>query len=247
MRATKFNPEEVEAIRAPLLCCRAAQPPTLSSTFRTDVWACASWQGYRKCNHCCAAAGTFYFGAYLRWIKFHPLAGNFANMPQQNTWDDHDIFDGYGSYPDHLQTCDAFGQIFEECKRMYAVFQQHSDERRKVADNFFPTAGFSWITQLGPSFAVAALDTRIKRSRAQIVPDDMIVELTARVRALPASVEHLVLISAVPVAYPEVTHMEKFMTSLENKNNLLVKTGACRLLLPSLPLVCTVPPRINIC
>lgn len=44
-------------------------------------------------------------------------------------------------------------------------------------------------------------------------------------KALPSSVAHLVVVSAVPVAYPEVSHMEKFMSSLENKNNLLVKTG----------------------
>jgi hypothetical protein len=47
-----------------------------------------------------------------------------------------------------------------------------------------------------------------------------------QVRTLPATVEHLILVSAVPVAYPEVTHMEKFMTSLEDKNSWLVKTGA---------------------
>jgi hypothetical protein len=47
-----------------------------------------------------------------------------------------------------------------------------------------------------------------------------------QVRALPKSVEHLILVSAVPVAYPEVSHLEKFMSSIEDKNNWLVKTGA---------------------
>lgn len=47
-----------------------------------------------------------------------------------------------------------------------------------------------------------------------------------QIDALPPSVEHLVLVSAVPVAYPEVTAMEQFMKGLQDKSSLLVKTGA---------------------
>jgi hypothetical protein len=46
-----------------------------------------------------------------------------------------------------------------------------------------------------------------------------------QVNALPQSVEHLLLVSAVPVVYPEVTAMEDFMKGIQNKNSIAVKTG----------------------
>jgi hypothetical protein len=104
---------------------------------------------------------------------------------QMNTWDDHDIFDGYGSYPEHLQSCTGFKQVFQAAKCMYSIFQLHTTDAFKASDGFFWTAadnGLSWMTQLGPNFAVAALDTRCGRSRKQIVPAGLIEELTARVR-----------------------------------------------------------------
>ena len=53
-----------------------------------------------------------------------------------------------------------------------------------------------------------------------------------QVKALPPSVKHVMLVSAVPIAYPEVSLADGFMTSIENKNNWLVKTGV---LLGSVP------------
>lgn len=44
-------------------------------------------------------------------------------------------------------------------------------------------------------------------------------------RQLPQTVKHMMVISAVPVAYPEVTPLENFFTSIENKNNWMVKSG----------------------
>jgi hypothetical protein len=36
------------------------------------------------------------------------LARSFAFVMQFHTWDDHDIFDGWGSYPAVLQNCAVF-------------------------------------------------------------------------------------------------------------------------------------------
>ena len=50
----------------------------------------------------------FYFGRYLR--HFHSsrntsYAAAISVIPCANTWDDHDIFDGFGSYDDEIQVC----------------------------------------------------------------------------------------------------------------------------------------------
>lgn len=38
-------------------------------------------------------------------------------------WDDHDIFDGWGSYPLNLQYSDVFQIIFERAELFYYIFQ----------------------------------------------------------------------------------------------------------------------------
>lgn len=43
------------------------------------------------------------------------------------TWDDHDIYDGYGSYPDDLQNCAVFQHAFKLSRRFYLAFQQQTN------------------------------------------------------------------------------------------------------------------------
>ena len=81
------------------------------------------------------------------------------------------------------------------------------------------------MSQLGPRFAVVALDTRSSRTRERIVPPRLLDTLIARIAALPMSVEHLLFVSAVPIEYPEVGALETFMETGEG-NNLFTKTGA---------------------
>ena len=49
---------------------------------------------------------------------------------QTMTWDDHDIFDGWGSYPDTLQNCPVFQGCYQAAKRFYLLFQQHTTAER---------------------------------------------------------------------------------------------------------------------
>lgn len=42
---------------------------------------------------------------------------------QVNTCDDHDIFDGWGSYPAALQDCAVFRGVFEAARAAYLLFQ----------------------------------------------------------------------------------------------------------------------------
>lgn len=41
-------------------------------------------------------------------------------------WDDHDIFDGWGSYPERLQLCPMFKGLFSVARRFYLLFQHHT-------------------------------------------------------------------------------------------------------------------------
>lgn len=53
------------------------------------------------------------------------------------TWDDHDIFDGWGSYPDDLQNCPVFQGCFQAARRFYLLFQQHTNLQRVGETDLF--------------------------------------------------------------------------------------------------------------
>ena len=67
------------------------------------------------------------------------------------TWDDHDIFDGWGSYPDTLQNCPVFQGCYQAARRFYLLFQQHTNlQRIGETDLFghrhaFATHKLSWM------------------------------------------------------------------------------------------------------
>jgi hypothetical protein len=46
----------------------------------------------------------YYFNNYMHHFNIDGFREALASIPFQFTWDDHDIFDGYGSYPMYLQT-----------------------------------------------------------------------------------------------------------------------------------------------
>ena len=50
----------------------------------------------------------FYFTHYRQHWSSRHLSDALACIPQVMMWDDHDIFDGWGSYPHALLTCSVF-------------------------------------------------------------------------------------------------------------------------------------------
>src|SRR5262249_45190789 len=66
-------------------------------------------------------------GAYVRlyaqrWSQAEPAAC-LARIPSFFTWDDHDIFDGWGSYEPALQSSPFFQAVFSAANKTYTAFQ----------------------------------------------------------------------------------------------------------------------------
>src|SRR5690606_17890055 len=81
---------------------------------------------------------SYYFGLYSsRWLPEsrqqwgklpHTLdaADAMARIPTIMMWDDHDIFDGWGSYSSAMQHCELFQTMFRYARKAFWVFQmQH--------------------------------------------------------------------------------------------------------------------------
>jgi hypothetical protein len=69
------------------------------------------------------AVEEFYFDLYLqRWTQIES-SGLLAQVPSLMMWDDHDVFDGWGSYPQEQQDSPVFRGIWEQAREHFRLFQ----------------------------------------------------------------------------------------------------------------------------
>ncbi|KIY95748.1 hypothetical protein MNEG_12214 [Monoraphidium neglectum] len=89
-------------------------------------------------------------------------------VPQVMTWDDHDLFDGWGSYPERVQTCPVFKGIYAAARRFYLLFQLHTTHALARTHQYFGGRGYSQLLLLGPRVALALPDQRAERTTQQV-------------------------------------------------------------------------------
>ncbi|CEQ39964.1 SPOSA6832_01552, partial [Sporobolomyces salmonicolor] len=192
--------------------------------------------------------------------------------------------DGFGSYPDELQTSPVFSSIGAAGYRWFLLFQSaflrsffqlHAhvfspvfivdevdgtlpDENGIVSSHpnkslilggdgvFIPFSNHSFLSYLGPKMYILAVDWRSERRVDQLASNMTYDRLFAAVRALPAGVQHLVVLlgttppprfpiyavahlpksflpTGVPIAYPRMVALEAILESKFNPMSLLAK------------------------
>ncbi|KAJ1732186.1 hypothetical protein LPJ72_003550 [Coemansia sp. Benny D160-2] len=163
-----------------------------------------------------AYADEFYFTHYAKCFFSSKFGESMETIPISTIVDDHDIWDGIGSYPDYLQDSKVFVQLKEYAFKYWRLYQAHTNQQLARQHGYFGSHGYCWLKQFGPYTAALGPDTRYERSLRQIVSQrsyDMIFE---RLERLPASVRHLVVFLGVPIVYPRLTYIEKTLSGIKS-------------------------------
>ncbi|KAG2448419.1 hypothetical protein HYH02_006311 [Chlamydomonas schloesseri] len=174
----------------------------------------------------------YYFAHYVLHFSQPYLGTALATIPTVHTWDDHDIVDGWGSYPPLIQNAPVMQGLFAAAQLFYLLFQQHTTPLKLSEDGFW--AGSSQLHCFGAHTAVMLPDSRYARTTEQVHPPEAYEEMERRLRALPPSVSHLVVVQAIPVLYPkldvlkELTKLSKRTTDDDIIAKLMGKTGLIR-------------------
>ncbi|ORZ10749.1 hypothetical protein BCR42DRAFT_421942 [Absidia repens] len=177
----------------------------------------------------------FYFWNYVINFGFKDnpvIAKAFATIPSVNMWDDHDIIDGYGSYPADMQNADCFQVLFANATRFYYLFQHHTTPERAPQHGMIRgtnRACHHIITTLGRGIALLSLDARGERTKHDVCqPKSYDILFDALYRQIPDTVQHLLILTGVPLVYPRLTLFEKAMDGAAGFNlaTLAGKTGA---------------------
>jgi hypothetical protein len=149
----------------------------------------------------------FYSELYCdRWQQ--PLVAEaLACIPTVMMWDDHDIFDGWGSFPKKLQECDVFSAIYDAAAKHFDLFQLRSIVHNQSSiSSLKPASHYS----LGFKFrehTILALDNRSERSIEQVMSKTQWADLNSFLDTV--SKDDLLLLTAVPVVYRDFSFVEK--------------------------------------
>ncbi|KAI9498669.1 hypothetical protein BDB00DRAFT_799048 [Zychaea mexicana] len=177
----------------------------------------------------------FFFWNYVLnfGAKGNPVVAKaYATIPSVNMWDDHDIIDGYGSYPADMQSSSMFQVLFANACRFYYLFQHHTTmelaPRHGMLRGSLPTCNHI-VTTLGPDIALLALDCRGERTKYDVCrPKSYDIVFTEIYRSIPPSVKHLLVVTGVPLIYPRLSTFESAMEGISTFNLATIagKTGA---------------------
>ncbi len=147
-----------------------------------------------------AALTSAYFQLYARRWMGTEIMQAMASVPGIYTWDDHEIFDGWGSYPPKLQDSRGFQAMFNAAAAAFDLIQvgpgwTGSSEHRYQALRLEGEV----------ELVVIALDLRSCRTREQVLGEAQWAKLKATLRGLPALPEgrrrEILVVSSIPLIY----------------------------------------------
>lgn len=161
-----------------------------------------------------------YFHYYTSHFDQPNLREAFAQIPHILALDDHDIFDGFGSYPEYMQFSNMFKNIGRLGIEMYLLFQHHTtlEILRNVGNDMdlFTITGTGWhfIKYLGPCVTVVGPDCRSERNPHQVMAGPTYQGIFPKVATLPPSVQHCIWMVPVPIVYPRLESVEHLAHSM---------------------------------
>jgi hypothetical protein len=160
----------------------------------------------------------FYFDLYVdRWEQ-PEVRAMMTRVPSVAMWDDHDIFDGWGSYLPGRQNCPVFQGIGGIATKAFAVFQQHVTADEKRPGNIAPDYGYSFGYVVG-KIGILAIDMRFERSLDAVLSPQHWSLIYSWIDGLKG-LDHLILLSSIPVVYPGFDTLEGLLGFLPGRQDL---------------------------
>ncbi|KAI5366505.1 putative phoD-like phosphatase, metallophosphatase domain, metallo-dependent phosphatase [Septoria linicola] len=168
----------------------------------------------------------FYLHRYAMWFSQGLFSMANSQIPMVNIWDDHDIIDGFGSYPHHFMSTRVFTGLGAIAFKYYMLFQHQSvaaeTEKEepswllgKSPGPYINERSRSLFMSLGRHVAFLGLDCRTERMRDEILSQETYDAIFDRCRAeiVKGETKHLIVLLGVPIAYPRLNFLENILTS----------------------------------
>lgn len=133
-----------------------------------------------------------------RFVRRKPMAEVVARVPGLYTWDDHELMDGWGSFPRQMMDNPVVQDAGHAAARCFRAFQLGVDPTVARPHHF-------QAATLGDGVEVVLLDTRWQRTMDRILDEDQWRVFKDHLAAIRARYDgrphHLLVVVAVPVVH----------------------------------------------
>lgn len=146
----------------------------------------------------------YYFLCYMSYWSQSHVKDVLATIPSLMIWDDHDIFDGWGSWNEGYQSSPVYQGVFQAAKEAFYLFQRGQNIPSDKA-----TTGI--MISLGHT-AFIAPDLRSERTRNQVIGQNGWHWLEETLKAIGSGKKHLLIISSVPLATSHFSVLDPVLT-----------------------------------
>jgi PhoD related phosphatase len=162
----------------------------------------------------------FYFELYCQRWKQTEVACAFSSIPTVMMWDDHDIFDGWGSYPKNDLECNVYQGIFRSACEHFRIFQLQIRPDEQHPATLAGQSNFTLAFQIG-GLAIIAPDLRSERTLDQVMGKQTWDAINGWFEQLsPTAIDHLFVMSSIPVVHPDLSWAENFFDWLPGQQEL---------------------------
>lgn len=154
---------------------------------------------------------------YLAWFSqgLFSLVG--SQIPMVNMWNDHEILEGYGSYPDEFMQSPVISGLGRIAFKYYLLFQHQTVIEETDHDEpswimgaepgpYIRERSRNLFIPLGKGVTLLGLDERTERMSHEILSEptcDIIWDRCHR-EMVRGEVKHLLMLSSIPIAYPRM-------------------------------------------
>ncbi|KAI6353857.1 hypothetical protein MCOR25_008860 [Pyricularia grisea] len=169
---------------------------------------------------------AYFLERYSMWFSQGLFGMASSQIPMVNIWDDHDIIDGFGSYPHHFMSTPVFSGLGNVAFKYYMLFQHQSvpDETEAVEPSwalgtkpgpYIAEQSRSVYMSLGGDVALLGVDCRTERTHDEVMSDESWQKLMDRCydEIVKGRTKHLLVLLGVPIAYPRLVWLENILTS----------------------------------
>ncbi|CAI4219364.1 unnamed protein product [Parascedosporium putredinis] len=168
----------------------------------------------------------YYLAQYCKWFSQGLFSLAASQIPMVNILDDHEVIDGYGSYPRRAMDSPVFSGLGAVAFKYYMLFQHQSvvDETEASEPSWILGAApgpyikeysRNVIVDLGSRISLLAVDCRTERTELDIIAEETWEKIMDRCYkdVKSGSTEHLLVVLPVPIAYPRMVWLENILSS----------------------------------
>jgi len=166
----------------------------------------------------------YHFNTYVEnWHRRSEIRQALSSIPSLMMWDDHDIFDGAGSYPPLLHDSPMMMGLFSVAQKMRLLFQHHTTIEKARQHYLFGYNGFNFLARCGKSLTVLGADQRTERDTKTVQHDETWNMIFEKLENELHGSKHLIVLFPVPFSFIRVRIAETIFERIKNLPNKLRK------------------------